>query len=75
MGGTDMNADSPIVEEVRKRRCELSERFGHDLRAYCEHLREVQGNYQLRIVNQITVVQPRKTENTTNMAFRNSPEH
>jgi vacuolar-type H+-ATPase subunit I/STV1 len=51
-----MNADSPIVEEVRKRRCELSERFGHDLRAYYEHLREVQDKYQTRLVSQITVV-------------------
>jgi hypothetical protein len=51
-----MIADSPIVEEVRKRRCELSERFGHDLRAYYEHLREVQNQYRSRIVGQVTVV-------------------
>lgn len=51
-----MNSDSPIVEEVRKRRCELSERFGHDLRAYYEHLREVQDKYRTRVVSQLTVV-------------------
>jgi hypothetical protein len=51
-----MIADSPIVEEVRKRRSELSERFGHDLRAYYEHLREVQTKYRSRIVDQVTVV-------------------
>ena len=58
-----MSADSPIVEEVRKRRCELSERFGHDLRAYYEHLREVQANHQSRVVDQITVVRSRRAEN------------
>ena len=58
-----MSADSPIVEEVRKRRCELSERFGHDLRAYYEHLRELQANYQSRVVDQITVVRSRRMEN------------
>jgi hypothetical protein len=54
-----MIADSPIVAEVRKRRCELSERFGHDLRAYYEHLRDVQAKYQPRVVGQITVVRSR----------------
>jgi hypothetical protein len=58
-----VNADSPIVEEVRKRRCELSERFGHDLLAYYEHLREVQANHQSRVVDQITVVRSRRVEN------------
>jgi len=58
-----MIADSPIVAEVRKRRCELSERFGHDLRAYYEHLREVQDKYRSRVVGQVTVVRSRdKTE-------------
>ena len=51
-----MKSDSIIVDEVRKRRCELSERFGHDLRAYYEHLREVQDKYKTRVVNQLTVV-------------------
>jgi hypothetical protein len=51
-----MSADSPIVEEVRARRCELSARFGHDLRAYCEHIRDVQTKHQIRIVDQVMVV-------------------
>jgi len=57
-----MSLDSPIVEEVRKRRCELSERFGHDLRSYYEHLQEVQAKYQSRIVSQITVIPSRVTD-------------
>ena len=57
-----MSFDSPIVEEVRKRRCELSERFGHDLRAYYEHLQEVQAKYRSRIVSQITVIPSRVTD-------------
>jgi hypothetical protein len=51
-----MIVDSPIVAEVRERRRQLSERFGNDLRAYYEHLREVQTKYQSRIVGQMTVV-------------------
>jgi hypothetical protein len=54
-----MIADSPIVAEVRKRRCELSERFGNDLRAYYEHIREVQHKYQSRVISQSTVVPSR----------------
>lgn len=62
-----MKSDSPIVDEVRKRRCALSEQFGNDLRAYYEHLREVQNKYQSRVVSQITVVKPQKSENTTSL--------
>jgi hypothetical protein len=51
-----MKADSPIVKEVRKRRCELSEQFGDDIRAYYEHLLKVQEKYKTRIVSQLTVV-------------------
>ncbi len=51
-----MNTDSPIVEEVRERRRQLSERFDNDLRKYGEHLREVQEKFQSRVVDQITVV-------------------
>jgi hypothetical protein len=51
-----MTADSPIVEEVRKRRCEISELFGHDLDAYCAHLREEEAKHRSRVVDQITVV-------------------
>ncbi len=57
-----MDADSPIVEEVRRRRHELSERFGHDLRKYGEHLREVEKEYQDRLVSQVTVVRSPERE-------------
>jgi hypothetical protein len=56
-----MSIDGPIVDEVRQRRCELSERFGHDLRAYFDHLREYQLKYRDRIVDQITIVQSSST--------------
>jgi hypothetical protein len=50
--------DSPIVEEVRQRSSELSARFRDDLRAYAEHLREVEVKNLARVVSQITVVKP-----------------
>ncbi len=50
--------ESPIVEEVRQRSRELSARFRDDLRAYVEHLREVEAKYIARVVSQITVVKP-----------------
>jgi hypothetical protein len=48
--------DSPIVEEVRRRSRELSARFKDDLRAYAEHLREVEARHRERVVSQFTVV-------------------
>ena len=53
-----MTADSPIVEEVRERRRQISERFGHDLQAYARHLHEVQEKFRETnpVVNQVTVV-------------------
>jgi hypothetical protein len=57
-----MSADSPIVEEVRKRRCEISERFGHDLEAYCKHLREEQAKHTSRVVDQVTIVRSHQAE-------------
>jgi hypothetical protein len=57
-----MNTDSPIAEEVRKRRCALSERFGHDLRAYYEHLRELQKKHPVRLVDQLTVVRSERSD-------------
>ncbi|MEK7732010.1 MAG: hypothetical protein AAB363_09160 [Planctomycetota bacterium] len=54
-----MSSDSPIVEEVRQRRHEISERFGHDLKAYYRHLKELEEKYRDRVVSQITVVQPK----------------
>jgi hypothetical protein len=37
-----MKADSPIVEEVRRRRMEISARFDHDLEKYMAHLRDIE---------------------------------
>jgi phosphoserine phosphatase len=51
-----MKADSPIVEEVRRRRMEISARFDHDLEKYAAHLKEIQRQYQDRVVNQVTVI-------------------
>jgi hypothetical protein len=54
--------DSSIVEEVRRRRHELSERYGHDLRAYVRHLKEIEDQYRERVVSQVTVVAPRQAD-------------
>ena len=62
--GFVMTGDSPIVEEVRARRCILSERYGHDLQKYYEHLREIQSQYASRLVNQITVIRASGQKNT-----------
>ena len=51
-----MNSDSPIVEEVRQRRSNISAQFDHDLNKYYEHLARVQSSYGTRLVNQVTVV-------------------
>lgn len=57
-----MDADTPIVEEVRKRRHEISERFAHDLYAYAEHLKEIEEKHRDRVVSQVTVVARRNTD-------------
>lgn len=59
-----MSSDGPIVDEVRRRRGEISTRFGDDLDRYGEHIRELQDQYRDRLVNQITVVRksPHSTE-------------
>ena len=51
-----MTGESAIVAEIRRRRSELSRRYGHDLARYEEHLREVQREYAGRLVSQVTVV-------------------
>jgi len=51
-----MTTDGPIVDEVRERARQISERFGHDLKAYARHLREIAEQNRDRVVNQITVV-------------------
>ena len=55
-----MKADSPIVEEVRERATRISERYGHDLKAYARHLKEIEEKYRDRVVSQVTVVAPRE---------------
>ena len=52
-----MSSDSPIVAEVRQRRCEISEQHGNDLRRYYQHLLQVQSGVGCRLVDQLTVVQ------------------
>jgi hypothetical protein len=51
-----MSTDGPIVDEVRRRRTEISARFDDDLERYCQHLLEVQEKLKDRLVSQITVV-------------------
>ena len=51
-----MSTDSPIVEEVRERRRQISEQYDHDLDTYFKHLREIQEQYRDRLVDQVTVV-------------------
>jgi hypothetical protein len=53
-----VSGESPIVDEVRRRRRELSARYGDDVRQYAEHLKQVQCQYASRLVSQITVVRP-----------------
>ncbi len=58
-----MKSDSPIVDEVRGRRMEISARFDHDLEKYIAHLKEVERLHQDRVVNQVTVIrQPSPAE-------------
>lgn len=61
-----MSEDSPIVEEVRTRRHEISERFGHDLYAYAKHLKEIEEKHRERVVNQLTVVAARPDDASRN---------
>ncbi len=51
-----MSSDGPIVDEVRRRRSEISARFGDDLDRYGEHIRALQERYRDRLVNQVTIV-------------------
>ena len=51
-----MTSDGPIVEDVRRRRSEISSRFGDDLEQYGKHLIELQRTYRDRLVGQIAVV-------------------
>ena len=51
-----MTSDSSLVDEIRQRRHEISERFGHDLRKFCQHIMEAQQKHKDRLVDQVTVV-------------------
>jgi hypothetical protein len=53
-----MKADSQIVEEVRRRRMEISTRFDHDLEKYLVHLRDIEQEHRDRVVSQVTVIRP-----------------
>lgn len=57
-----MSADSPIVQEVRRRRHEISARYDHDLDKYFDHLLEMQQQYRERLVDQVTVVKSDRRE-------------
>lgn len=60
-----MSSESPIVEEVRRRAFAQSEKYGHDLRKYAEHLHEIEQRHRDRVVDQITIVsasKPNKAE-------------
>jgi hypothetical protein len=61
-----VSADSPIVDEVRKRRHAISERFGHDLQAYGRHLKALEERYKSRVVSQVTVVATRTADGKVN---------
>lgn len=52
--------DGPIVDEVRRRRHEISAQYGHDLQRYGEHLKQWQEQFADRLVDQITVVRTAK---------------
>ena len=64
-----MNSDSPIIEEVRQRRNDISAQFDHDLNKYYEHLVRVQSSYGTRLVNQVAVVSTVAQSDPT-VAFR-----
>ncbi len=51
-----MTEESSLVREVRERAMRIEERFGHDLHAYCQHLREQEQKHPDRVVDQIAVV-------------------
>lgn len=55
-----MNTESPIVDDVRRRATEISERYGHDLNAYAAHLKEIENQNSTRTVGQVRVVRETK---------------
>lgn len=57
MGGA-MSMDSPIVDEVRRVREQISAECDHDIHQYFERLRKIEAQYKDRVVSQLTVVRP-----------------
>ncbi len=53
-----MSMDSPIVDEVRCVREQISEECDHDIHRYFERLRKIEAKYKDRVVSQLTVVRP-----------------
>jgi hypothetical protein len=51
-----MNADTVVVEEVRRRAMEISARYDNDLHKYAEHLRAIERSNASLVVDQVTVV-------------------
>ena len=51
-----MSTENAIVDEVRRRAIEISERYGHDLKAYAAHLKEIESLCVERTVGQVRVV-------------------
>ena len=56
-----MNTESAIVDDVRRRAIEISERYGHDPKAYAAHLREIESQHPARTVGQIRIVRETAT--------------
>jgi hypothetical protein len=52
-----MREGSPIVNEVRERAMRISNRYGHDPRAYFKHLKDLENKEKSHVVSQITVVE------------------
>jgi len=52
----------PVVEEVRERGRAYTARFGHDIRAIMEDLRQHERQHPERYVSQITVISPHTPE-------------
>ena len=55
-----MNTESEIVDDVRRRATEISEHYGHDLKAYAAHLKDIENQYSDRTVGQLRVIRDTK---------------
>ncbi len=52
-----MSSDSPIVEQVRRVREQISEECGHDIHQYFQRLQRLEAQYAKRLVSQLTGIQ------------------